>query len=56
MDRRWPWKKKSSDKTVLEKAAGELDSAAGAGTQVCIHCRFAKAKNWFHLKKIRTSF
>ncbi|RZB70192.1 filament-like plant protein 4 [Glycine soja] len=33
MDRRWPWKKKSSDKTVLEKAAGELDSAAGAGTQ-----------------------
>ncbi|KHN12652.1 Filament-like plant protein 4 [Glycine soja] len=30
MDRRWPWKKKSSDKAVLEKAAGELDSAAGA--------------------------
>ncbi|XP_020203771.1 filament-like plant protein 4 isoform X2 [Cajanus cajan] len=34
MDRRWPWKKKSSDKAVLEKAAAELDSAAGASTQV----------------------
>ncbi|KAL2318843.1 hypothetical protein Fmac_032719 [Flemingia macrophylla] len=33
MDRRWPWKKKSSDKAVLEKAAAELDSAAGASTQ-----------------------
>ncbi|TKY57644.1 Filament plant protein 4 [Spatholobus suberectus] len=32
MDRRWPWKKKSSDKAVLEKAAAELDSA-GASTQ-----------------------
>ncbi|KAK7382964.1 hypothetical protein VNO78_28629 [Psophocarpus tetragonolobus] len=32
MDRRWPWKKKSSDKAVLEKAAAELDSA-GAATQ-----------------------
>ncbi|KAL5072155.1 hypothetical protein RYX36_023042 [Vicia faba] len=27
MDRRWPWKKKSSDKTVLDKVAAELDSA-----------------------------
>lgn len=37
MDRRWPWKKKSSDKAVLEKAAAELDSAAGAAaTQVCV--------------------
>ncbi|XP_028798217.1 filament-like plant protein 4 [Neltuma alba] len=34
MDRRWPWKKKSSDKTVLEKAAAALDSAgAGAAAQ-----------------------
>ncbi|KAK7321798.1 hypothetical protein VNO77_32747 [Canavalia gladiata] len=32
MDRRWPWKKKSSDKVVLEKAAAELDSA-GASSQ-----------------------
>ncbi|KAI9109161.1 hypothetical protein K1719_019784 [Acacia pycnantha] len=32
MDRRWPWKKKSSDKTSLEKAAAALDSA-GAGAQ-----------------------
>lgn len=32
MDRRWPWKKKSSDKTVLEKVAAELDSA-GASNQ-----------------------
>ncbi|XP_027330782.1 filament-like plant protein 4 isoform X3 [Abrus precatorius] len=28
MERRWPWKKKSSDKAVLEKAAAELDSAS----------------------------
>ncbi|KAI4316912.1 hypothetical protein L6164_024841 [Bauhinia variegata] len=27
MDRRWPWKKKSSDKAVLEKAVAALDSA-----------------------------
>ncbi|XP_027354669.1 filament-like plant protein 4 isoform X1 [Abrus precatorius] len=27
MDRRWPWKKKSSEKTVLEKAATALDSS-----------------------------
>ncbi|CAJ1972525.1 unnamed protein product [Sphenostylis stenocarpa] len=33
MDRRWPWKKKSSDKAVMEKAAAELDSAASAATQ-----------------------
>ncbi|KAF7829586.1 Filament-like plant protein 4 [Senna tora] len=26
MDRRWPWKKKSSDKAVLEKAAAALDN------------------------------
>ncbi|CAK8569773.1 unnamed protein product [Lathyrus sativus] len=32
MDRRWPWKKKSSDKTVLDKVAAELDSA-GASNQ-----------------------
>jgi len=32
MDRRWPWKKKSSDKTVLEKVAAQLDSA-GASNQ-----------------------
>ncbi|KAK7280733.1 hypothetical protein RJT34_25800 [Clitoria ternatea] len=32
MERRWPWKKKSSDKAVLEKAAAELDSA-GASSQ-----------------------
>jgi chromosome segregation ATPase len=32
MDRRWPWKKKSSDKTVLEKVVAELDSA-GASNQ-----------------------
>ncbi|RDX84159.1 Filament-like plant protein 4, partial [Mucuna pruriens] len=32
MDRRWPWKKKSSDKAVLEKVAAELDSA-GASAQ-----------------------
>ncbi|KAJ1389940.1 Filament-like plant protein [Sesbania bispinosa] len=31
MDRRWPWKKKSSDKVVLEKAAAELDSAGASG-------------------------
>ncbi|KAF7817634.1 Filament-like plant protein 4 [Senna tora] len=30
MDRRWPWKKKSSDKAVLEKAAAALDSAGAA--------------------------
>ncbi|XP_028767235.1 filament-like plant protein 4 [Neltuma alba] len=28
MDRRWPWKKKSSDKAVLEKAAAALDSVS----------------------------
>ncbi|XP_014504590.1 filament-like plant protein 4 isoform X1 [Vigna radiata var. radiata] len=33
MDRRWPWKKKSSDKAVMEKAAAELDSAADAANQ-----------------------
>lgn len=33
MDRRWPWKKKSTDKAVLDKAAAELDSAASATTQ-----------------------
>ncbi|XP_061373274.1 filament-like plant protein 4 [Gastrolobium bilobum] len=27
MDRRWPWKKKSSDKAVLEKSAATLDSS-----------------------------
>ncbi|GAU24995.1 hypothetical protein TSUD_312300 [Trifolium subterraneum] len=27
MDRRWPWKKKSSDKAVIEKTAASLDSA-----------------------------
>ncbi|XP_004499237.1 filament-like plant protein 4 [Cicer arietinum] len=32
MDRRWPWKKKSSDKAVLDKVAAELDSA-GASNQ-----------------------
>jgi len=37
MDRRWPWKKKSSDKAVIDKAAAELDSAAVAATQVCIY-------------------
>ncbi|KAI4336796.1 hypothetical protein L6164_015277 [Bauhinia variegata] len=30
MDRRWPWKKKSSDKAVLEKAVAALDSANGS--------------------------
>ncbi|KAL1351709.1 hypothetical protein AAHE18_06G115300 [Arachis hypogaea] len=30
MDRRWPWKKKSSDKAVLEKAAAALDSASAS--------------------------
>ncbi|XP_027330779.1 filament-like plant protein 4 isoform X2 [Abrus precatorius] len=30
MERRWPWKKKSSDKAVLEKAAAELDSASAS--------------------------
>jgi hypothetical protein len=44
MDRRWPWKKKSSDKTVLEKVVAELDSA-GASNQgnqvyVCSHFVF----------------
>ncbi|XP_057422557.1 filament-like plant protein 4 [Lotus japonicus] len=33
MDRRWPWKKKSTDKAVLDKAAAELDSSASATTQ-----------------------
>ncbi|KAJ1421649.1 Filament-like plant protein [Sesbania bispinosa] len=35
MDRRWPWKKKSSDKTVVEKAAVALDSsdASNQGNQ-----------------------
>ncbi|XP_045826474.1 filament-like plant protein 4 [Trifolium pratense] len=33
MDRRWPWKKKSSDKTVLDKVVAELDSAGGASNQ-----------------------
>ncbi|KAJ1398044.1 Filament-like plant protein [Sesbania bispinosa] len=34
MDRRWPWKKKSSDKVVLEKAAAELDCwCFGQGNQ-----------------------
>lgn len=43
MDRRWPWKKKSSDKTVLEKAAAALDSVAvdsgvsSQGSQVYIY-------------------
>ncbi|KAK4276515.1 hypothetical protein QN277_014656 [Acacia crassicarpa] len=30
MDRRWPWKKKSSDKAVLEKAAAALDSVSAS--------------------------
>ncbi|XP_019458073.1 PREDICTED: filament-like plant protein 4 isoform X1 [Lupinus angustifolius] len=34
MDRRWPWKKKSSsDKGVLDKVAAELDSATVSSTQ-----------------------
>ncbi|KAE9600141.1 hypothetical protein Lal_00045359 [Lupinus albus] len=34
MDRRWPWKKKSStDKGVLDKVAAELDSVAVSSTQ-----------------------
>ncbi|KAJ1398222.1 putative filament-like plant protein 4 [Sesbania bispinosa] len=35
MDLRWPWKKKSSDKTVVEKAAVALDTsdASNQGNQ-----------------------
>lgn len=42
MDRRWPWKKKSSDKTVLDKVAAELDSAGASNqeNQVYVYWHF----------------
>ncbi|CAJ1973229.1 unnamed protein product [Sphenostylis stenocarpa] len=33
MDRRWPWKKKSSEKAVIEKAATALDSSDASNNQ-----------------------
>ncbi|KAG2400690.1 Filament-like plant protein [Vigna angularis] len=33
MDRRWPWKKKSSEKAVIEKAATALDSSDASHNQ-----------------------
>nr|KYP67642.1 Filament-like plant protein 4 [Cajanus cajan] len=33
MDRRWPWKKKSSEKSVIEKAATALDSSDASNNQ-----------------------
>ncbi|KAG4391875.1 hypothetical protein GLYMA_04G025400v4 [Glycine max] len=45
MDRRWPWKKKSSEKSVIEKATTALDSSDASNNQFffsilfCIHLR-----------------
>lgn len=49
MDRRWPWKKKSSDKAVLDKVAAELDSAGAStqGTQVYMFIAISQLKDWF---------
>ncbi|ESW32675.1 hypothetical protein PHAVU_001G008000 [Phaseolus vulgaris] len=48
MDRRWPWKKKSSDKAVIDKAAAELDSAAVAATQKPSHVQIS-VESYSHL-------
>lgn len=41
MERRWPWKKKSSDKVVNEKSGGFVDSE-DASNQVCISFLYQK--------------
>jgi hypothetical protein len=48
MDRRWPWKKKSTDKVVVEKTAASLDSADASNQvyYIIFHIRKVYFKNF----------
>jgi len=45
MDRRWPWKKKSSEKAVIEKAATALDSSDASNSQVYLFVGIFHTRN-----------